>query len=57
MTLVNLRPQEMLPAIAGGSIDAFDTWEPHIANARKALGEGAGRSTPRASTRRPSTSW
>jgi NitT/TauT family transport system substrate-binding protein len=41
VTLVNLRPQEMLPALAAGSIDAFDTWEPHIANAKKALGEGA----------------
>jgi ABC-type nitrate/sulfonate/bicarbonate transport system substrate-binding protein len=39
VTLVNLRPQEMVPAMAAGSIDAFDTWEPHIANARKALGE------------------
>src|SRR5437763_12974980 len=29
VTLVNLRPQEMLPALAAGSIDAFDTWEPH----------------------------
>ena len=41
VTLVNLRPQEMLPAMAAGSIDAFDTWEPHISNARKTLGEGA----------------
>lgn len=41
VTLVNLRPQEMLPAMAAGSIDAFDSWEPHIANARKALGESA----------------
>ena len=41
VTLVNLRPQEMLPAMVAGSIDAFDTWEPHIANARKALGENA----------------
>ena len=41
VTLVNLRPQEMLPAMAAGSIDAFDTWEPHIANARKTLGESA----------------
>lgn len=38
VTLVNLRPQEMLPALASGSIDAFDTWEPHIANAKKAMG-------------------
>ncbi|MET4255219.1 ABC-type nitrate/sulfonate/bicarbonate transport system substrate-binding protein [Bradyrhizobium sp. S3.12.5] len=41
VTLVNLRPQEMLPALAAGSIDAFDTWEPHVANAKKALGGGA----------------
>lgn len=41
VTLVNLRPQEMLPAMAAGSIDAFDTWEPHISNAKKALGESA----------------
>jgi len=38
VTLVNLRPQEMLPALASGSIDAFDTWEPHIANAKKTMG-------------------
>jgi len=37
VTLVNLRPQEMMPAMAAGSIDAFDTWEPHISNARKAM--------------------
>ena len=41
VTLVNLRPQEMLPAMSAGSIDAFNTWEPHIANAKKALGEAA----------------
>lgn len=39
VTLVNLKPQEMLPALAAGSIDAFDTWEPHIANGKKALGD------------------
>ncbi|WP_346656074.1 NrtA/SsuA/CpmA family ABC transporter substrate-binding protein [Bradyrhizobium sp. dw_78] len=38
VTLVNLRPQEMLAALAAGSIDAFDTWEPNVANAKKALG-------------------
>src|SRR5713101_5120619 len=38
VTLINLRPQEMLPALVTGSIDAFDTWEPHIANAKKAMG-------------------
>jgi NitT/TauT family transport system substrate-binding protein len=39
VTLVNLRPQDMLPALAAGSIDAMDTWEPHIANAKKTLGD------------------
>ena len=37
--LVNLRPQEMAPALAGGSIDAYDTWEPHVINGKKALGD------------------
>jgi len=41
VTLVNLRPQEMIPALSAGSIDAMDTWEPHIANAKKALGDKA----------------
>jgi len=36
--LVNLRPQEMAPALSAGSIDAYDTWEPHIINGKKALG-------------------
>ena len=39
VTLVNLRPQDMLAALAAGSIDGFDTWEPHIANAKKAMGD------------------
>jgi len=39
VTLVNLRPQEMAPALAAGSIDAYNTWEPHIINGKKALGE------------------
>ena len=39
VTLVNLKPQEMIPALAAGSIDAFDTWEPHILNGKKALGD------------------
>jgi ABC-type nitrate/sulfonate/bicarbonate transport system substrate-binding protein len=41
VTLISLQPQEMLPALASGSIDAFDSWEPHISNAKKALGAGA----------------
>jgi NitT/TauT family transport system substrate-binding protein len=39
VTVVNLRPQEMAPALAAGSIDAYNTWEPHIINGKKALGE------------------
>ena len=41
VTLVNLRPQDMVAALASGSIDAFGTWEPHIHNGRKALGAKA----------------
>ena len=41
VTLVNLRPQDMVAALASGSIDAYGTWEPHIYNGRKALGAKA----------------
>ena len=41
VSLVNLRPQDMLPALAAGSIDAMNTWEPHISNASKTLGDSA----------------
>ena len=41
VTLVNLRPQDMLPALSAGSIDAYNTWEPHISNGLKALGDKA----------------
>lgn len=37
--LTNLRPQDMLPALSAGDIDAYNTWEPHISNGMKALGE------------------
>jgi NitT/TauT family transport system substrate-binding protein len=43
VTLVNLRPQDMVAALASGSIDAYGTWEPHIFNGLKALG---GKATP-----------
>jgi ABC-type nitrate/sulfonate/bicarbonate transport system substrate-binding protein len=39
--LVNLRPQDMVNAMASGSIDAYNTWEPHINNGKKALGAKA----------------
>jgi len=38
VTLVNLRPQDMISAAASGSIDAYNIWEPYVANGRKALG-------------------
>jgi ABC-type nitrate/sulfonate/bicarbonate transport system substrate-binding protein len=41
VTLVNLRPQDMVAALASGSIDAYGTWEPHIGNGIKALGTKA----------------
>ena len=43
VTLVNLRPQDMVAALASGSIDAYGTWEPHIHNGIKAL---AAKATP-----------
>ncbi len=39
VTLVNLRPQDMIAALASNSIDAYNIWEPYIANGRKALGD------------------
>jgi len=41
VTLVNLRPQDMPAALASGSIDAYDSWEPFISNGKKALGAAA----------------
>lgn len=37
--LVNLRPQEMLPALTSGSIDGYNTWEPHVNNGEKTLSD------------------
>ena len=39
VTLVNLRPQDMVAALSTNSIDAYNTWEPHISNGKKALGD------------------
>ena len=36
--LTNLRPQDMLPALVNGDIDAYDTWEPHITHGLKTMG-------------------
>jgi NitT/TauT family transport system substrate-binding protein len=41
VTFVNLRPQDMVAALSSGSIDAYNTWEPHITNGLKALGNKA----------------
>jgi NitT/TauT family transport system substrate-binding protein len=41
VTLVNLRPQDMIAAAVSGSIDAYNIWEPYVANGRKALGAKA----------------
>jgi len=38
VSLVNLRPQEMTAALSAGSIDGYNTWEPHIINGKKAFG-------------------
>ena len=40
VTLVNMRPQELLPAMAAGSVDAINSWEPNITNTMRAV-EGA----------------
>ena len=37
VTLVNMRPQELLPAMASGSVDAINSWEPNITNAKRAV--------------------
>jgi ABC-type nitrate/sulfonate/bicarbonate transport system substrate-binding protein len=38
VTLVNLRPQDMAAALATGSIDAYDTWQPYINDGERVLG-------------------
>jgi ABC-type nitrate/sulfonate/bicarbonate transport system substrate-binding protein len=40
VNLVNLRPQDMVAAAASGSIDAYNVWEPFIANGKRVLGDG-----------------
>jgi ABC-type nitrate/sulfonate/bicarbonate transport system substrate-binding protein len=37
-TYLNLRPEDMPGALANGSVDAINTWQPNIANAEKLLG-------------------
>ncbi len=37
--LTEARAQEIEAQLAAGSIDAFNTWEPHVANGKKAMAE------------------
>ena len=37
---VNMKPEELMPALASGDVDAIATWEPHLGAARERLGEG-----------------
>lgn len=39
--LTNIPPHGLTAALAAGSIDAYNTWEPHIFNGKKALGDAA----------------
>jgi len=41
VTLVALRPQDMVAAAAAGSIDAYNIWEPFVAGGQRALGSKA----------------
>jgi NitT/TauT family transport system substrate-binding protein len=41
VSLIALQPQDMAAALSNDSIDAYDAWEPHIANGKKALGAKA----------------
>lgn len=40
-TLINVRPADSVSAIVGGDVDAVCTWQPHLANIQRELGEGA----------------
>lgn len=39
--LVNMKPLAMAAALESGQIDAYSTWEPHILNGKKLLGDNA----------------
>ncbi len=39
--LTNIPPHGLAAALAAGSIDAYNTWEPNIFNGKKALGDAA----------------
>jgi len=41
LTIISLKPPDMVAAIVRGDVDAIFTWQPHIYNAQKQLGENA----------------
>ncbi|MYM73400.1 ABC transporter substrate-binding protein, partial [Duganella sp. FT134W] len=41
VTLVNYAPAALLPALAGGAVDAISGWDPFLDSAQQALGAGA----------------
>jgi NitT/TauT family transport system substrate-binding protein len=41
VTLVNLRPEDMAAALANGSVDAINTYQPHVFNAQRLMGDKA----------------
>lgn len=41
VTLVDLPPDQLAPALAKGTIDAVTSWYPHVRNAQDALGDNA----------------
>jgi len=41
LTTISLKPPDMVAAIVRGDVDAIFTWQPHIYNAQKQLGENA----------------
>jgi ABC-type nitrate/sulfonate/bicarbonate transport system substrate-binding protein len=41
LQVVNLRPEDMAPSLIRGDVDACFTWEPHVQNAKKQLGDTA----------------
>jgi ABC-type nitrate/sulfonate/bicarbonate transport system substrate-binding protein/ActR/RegA family two-component response regulator len=41
LQVVNIRPEDMAPSLIRGDVDACFTWEPHVQNAKKQLGDAA----------------
>jgi NitT/TauT family transport system substrate-binding protein len=41
LTIVDLAPEQMVPALAAGRVDAVSVWEPHLSEAQRRLGRNA----------------